>query len=184
VGDFVAAAKAHPGALNYGTPAPAVTLAMELFKSLAGIDVQRVVYRGGAPAVQSVISNETQVTFLPPVSAMPSIQSGSVRPLAVAGLRRLSALPDTPTISEGGVAGFEAGSWAGLLAPAHTPAAIVDQLYTELVSLLEPPEMRRRFADLGMDINPMPPAEFDRFLAAQIGKWTKVAKAHHIVGED
>jgi tripartite-type tricarboxylate transporter receptor subunit TctC len=182
--DFVDLAKARPGELNYGSPAAAVQLAMELFKSLAQIDVRHVAYRGGAPTVQSVLANETQVTFLPPVSAMPSIQSGKLRALAVAGADRLSALPDVPTVAEAGFPGFEAGSWAGLLAPAGTPPAIIARLYAEMVSLLEPAAIRQRFADLGMQVKPIPPDEFSRFIAAQVAKWTAVAREHRVVGRD
>jgi tripartite-type tricarboxylate transporter receptor subunit TctC len=182
--EFVALAKARPGELNYGSPAAAVQLAMELFKSVAGIDVRHVAYRGGAPTVQSVLANETQVTLLPPVSAMPSIQGGKVRALAVAGADRLPALPDVPTVAELGFPGYEAGSWAGLLAPAGTPPEIVARLYRELVGLLEPAAIRQRFSGLGLEVKPIPPDEFSRFIAAQVAKWTALAREHGVVGRD
>lgn len=182
--EFVAFAKARPGQLNYGSPASPVQLAAELFKSQTGIDIRHVPYRGGAPTVQSLLSNETQITFLPPVGAMALLQSGKLRGLALAGPRRLPALPDVPTTAEAGFGGYEATTWIALIAPGETPAAIVNRLYAEVAAIIRMPEVAQRLGELGMEVAATPPVETRRFIAAEIAKWTKVAHDNNIVIED
>lgn len=181
---FVALARAHPGQLNYASPASPTRLAAELFKSQNGLVITHVAYRGGAPSVQSLVANETQVTFLPPFGAMALIRSGQLRALAVAGPHRLPALPEVPTTAEAGFAGFEATTWVGVFAPAETPHEIIERLHTETAAILKTPELVQRMGDLGMEISALPPAAFQRFIAAEIAKWTKVARDNNIVAED
>ncbi|HEX9466397.1 MAG TPA: tripartite tricarboxylate transporter substrate binding protein [Alphaproteobacteria bacterium] len=182
--EFVALARANPGTLNYASPASPTRLAAELFKSQNGLKIAHVAYRGGSPSVQSVVANETQVSMLPPFGAMPLIQGGQLRPLAVAGPHRLPALPDVPTTAEAGFPGFEATTWIGSFAPAGTPAAIVDRLHAETAAILKTPELVQRLRDLGMEVSAMPPADFRRFVAAEIAKWTKVARDNNITAEN
>ncbi len=181
--DFVALARANPGKLNYASPASATRLAAELFNSQNGIKITHVAYRGGAPSVQSLVANETQVTYLPPFGAMPLIQSGQLRPLAVAGPKRIPALPDVPTTAEAGFAGYEATTWVGLFAPAGTPQPIVDRLYGDTAEILKAPKLVERLRELGMEIAATPPAPFQRFVSGEIAKWTKVARDNNITAE-
>ena len=181
--DFVALARATPGRLNYGSPASATRLAAELFNSQTGIKITHVAYRGGAPAVQSLVANETQVTFLPPFGAMPLIQAGQLRALAVAGPKRLAALPNVPTTAEAGFAGYEATTWVGMFAAAGTPPAIVDRLYGDTAEVLKAPKLVERLRELGMEVAATPPAQFQRFVGAEIAKWTKVARDNNITAE-
>ncbi|MBI3513036.1 MAG: tripartite tricarboxylate transporter substrate binding protein [Proteobacteria bacterium] len=183
LGEFVALAKAQPGQLNYASPATPVRLAMELFKSMAGIELAYVAYRGGAPAMQAMLAGETQITLVPLTPVLGPIQSGQLRALAVASARRTARLPDVPTVAEAGYAAFEAPSWIGLLAPAGTPRPIIDRLYADLAAVLRTPDVARHFDELGMDVAALPPDDFGRLIARDIATWTAVARAHNIVEE-
>lgn len=181
--EFVALARANPGKLNYASPASPTRLATELFKSQNGLNLTHVAYRGGAPSVQSLVANETQVCFLPPFGAMPLIQAGQLRPLAVAGPHRLPVLPDVPTTAEAGFPGFEATTWVGMFAPSGTPAAVIDRLHRETAEILKTPELVQRLRELGMEVQATPPDAFQRFVSAEIAKWTKVARDNNITAE-
>ena len=183
LGEFVALAKAQPGTLNYASPATPVRLAMELFKSMAGIELAYVAYRGGAPAMQAMLAGETQITLVPLTPALASIQSGQLRALAVASAQRAKRLPDVPTVAEAGYPAFDAPSWIGLLAPAGTPAPIVARLYREVAAVLRSPDVTRHFDELGMDVAALPPDDFGRLITRDITRWTEVARAHNIVEE-
>jgi tripartite-type tricarboxylate transporter receptor subunit TctC len=182
--EFVELIRANPGKYNYASPASPTRLAAELFKSQNGLVLTHVAYRGGSPSVQSVVANETQVTFLPPFGAMPLIKAGQLHALAVAGPHRLAALPDVPTTAEAGFPGFLATTWVGAFAPAGTPAEIVERLHGEMAKALKDPDLVRRLGDLGMEITALPPAEFTRFISSEIAKWTKVARDNNITAED
>jgi tripartite-type tricarboxylate transporter receptor subunit TctC len=183
MGELVALAKAKPGQLNYASPATPVRLAMELFKSMAGIDLAYVAYRGGAPAMAAMLADETQVTLVPPTPALASIQSGQLRALAVVSTQRAARLPDVPTIGEAGYPAFEAPSWIGMLAPAGTPAAIIATLHAETAAVLRAPDVTRQLDALGMAVAALPPAVFGDLIAREIARWTEVARAHNIVEE-
>jgi tripartite-type tricarboxylate transporter receptor subunit TctC len=184
LGEFVALAKAKPGALNYAIAASPVQLAMELFDSLAGISLTSVTYRGGAPAMQAMLTNETQITLVPLAPAASYLQAGQLRALAIAGTRRSPALPDVPTVAEAGYPAFDAPSWIGLLAPAGTPPPIVARLHAETAGVLAAPDVVARFEALGMDVAALPPDSFGRFIAGEIAKWTAVAREHNITVEE
>ncbi len=181
--ELVALAKAKPGELNYASPATPVRLAMELFKSMAGIELAYVAYRGGAPAMQAMLAGETQVTLVPLTPALASIQSGQLRALAVVSARRAARLPDVPTVAEAGYPSFDAPSWIGLLAPAGTPGPILARLYAALAAVLRTPDVARHFDELGMDVAALAPDAFGRLIARDIARWTEVARAHNIVEE-
>jgi len=179
VGDYLAAAKARPGALTYGSAGigTAPHMAMELLKVMAGIDVTHVPYTGVAPALLDIIGGRItgmQVNYL---SGKPQIDSGALRALAVSSAARASMAPDLPTIAESGVPGFEAIQWFGLLAPAGTPVEIVQKLHDATVSGLATPDMRERFAAEGAEPVGDTPAEFASLISAEMDKWTEVAKA-------
>jgi tripartite-type tricarboxylate transporter receptor subunit TctC len=181
--ELVALAKAKPGELNYASPATPVRLAMELFKSMADIQVTYVAYRGGAPALQAMLAGEAQVTLVPLMPALAAIQGGQLRALAIASPTRSPLLPDLPTVAEAGYPAFDAPSWIGLFAPTGTPHEIIDRLYGELTRVLQAPELTRRLAELGIDVAALPPEPFARLIAGEIAKWTTLARERNIVEE-
>jgi tripartite-type tricarboxylate transporter receptor subunit TctC len=179
VRELIAAAKARPGKIHYasagnGTPPH---LAAELFKSMAGVDMVHVPYKGNAPAFTDLVSGQVSVSFPTIPAALPQVKSERLRALAVTSARRTMVLPDLPTISESGVRGYEATSWYGLLAPAGTPAAITGKLNQELVHIVYLPEMKDRFREQGLEPVGDTPAEFTKLLHAEIAKWRKVIAA-------
>jgi len=179
--EFVALAKASPGKYNYANAAAGVQLGMELFDNMAGIKVTMVAYRGGAPSMQAMISNETQITLVPLVPALSFIQQGKLRALAVAAGRREPQLPDVPTVAEAGYPEFQAPSWVGIFAPAGTPQAIIDKLHAAVAAALKSPDLLKRFGELGMNPAPTPGPEFAKSVSADIARWTKVARDNNIV---
>jgi tripartite-type tricarboxylate transporter receptor subunit TctC len=179
--EFVSLAKVNPGKYNYANAAAGVQLGMELFDNMAGIKVTMVAYRGGAPSMQAMISNETQITLVPLVPALSFIQQGKLRALAVAAKKREPQLPDVPTVAEAGYPDFQAPSWVGLFAPTGTPQPIVDQLHAAVAAALKSPELLKRFAELGMNPEPTPGPQFAKDVSADIARWTKVARDNNIV---
>src|SRR5438270_6709550 len=147
VADLIAAAKAKPGALSYGTPGIGTSphLCMELFKSMAGIDLQHVPYKGTSAAVMDVIGGQIQVAFATALTAKPLIDAGRLRALAVSGPRRVAALPNVPPVAET-VPGYEAMQWYGLVAPAGTPPAVIERVHGEALKALGSREMKERLA--------------------------------------
>ena len=179
VRELIAVAKARPGKLHYasagnGTPPH---LAAELFKSMAGIDMVHVPYKGNALAFTDLISGQVSLSFPTIPSALPQVKSERLRALAVTSARRTTVLPELPTIAESGVRGYEASSWYGLLAPASTPAAITGKLNQAVVQIVHQPEMKERFREQGLDPVGNTPAEFTKLLHAEIAKWRKVIAA-------
>src|SRR3954469_15353842 len=148
VADLIAAAKAQPGKLTYGTPGVGTSphLCMELFKSMAGVDLQHVPYKGTAAAVMDIIGGQIDVAFATALTAKPLIDAGRLRALAVSGPRRSAALPSVPPVAEAGVPAYEAMQWYGLLAPAGTPATIIERVHAEAMVALRSPEMKARLA--------------------------------------
>jgi tripartite-type tricarboxylate transporter receptor subunit TctC len=182
VADLIAAAKAKPGALSYGTPGIGTSphLCMELFKSMAGIDMQHVPYKGTAAAVMDVIGGQIEVAFATALTAKPLIDSGRLRPLAVSGPRRVAALADVPPVAEAGVPGYEAMQWYGLLAPAGTPGAIIERVHAEAMVALRSAEMKARLAADGAEPLGTTPAEFGAYIKRELEKWSRVRDAAHI----
>jgi tripartite-type tricarboxylate transporter receptor subunit TctC len=179
VKDLIALAKKHPGEILYasignGTPAH---LSAELFNSMAGIKMTHVPYKGAAPSIIALISGETQLTFTTVLVAMPHVKSGRLRALGVASLKRAAVMPDVPTIDEAGVHGYESNAWYGLLAPAKTPSAIVDQLHRETIRVLQLPDVRDNLKGQGADPVGDTPREFAAIINDEIEKWRKVVQA-------
>jgi tripartite-type tricarboxylate transporter receptor subunit TctC len=177
--DLIALARAEPGQLDFGS-AGVGTLAHltgELFKTSAKIDVVHVPYRGGAPALADLMAGRIQFMFETVQLTVPQIEAGKLKPIAVTGVKRHPLLPNVPTIEESGIAGFRAELWFGLLAPAGTPAAIVDRLNAETVKALESPELRAAFTSKGLNPVTSTPQEFAKLIATEYARWSEVVKA-------
>jgi tripartite-type tricarboxylate transporter receptor subunit TctC len=177
--EFIALAKSQPGKLSYGTPGIGTSphLSMELLKSMAGIDLQHVPYKGTAAAVTDVIGGQIQATFSNALTAKPQVDAGRVRALAITGPKRVEALPNVPPVAEAGVPGYEAMQWYGLVAPAGTPAPIIERLNRETLKALRAADTRERLSSDGAEPLGSTPAEFAARIRAEIDKWTRVARA-------
>jgi len=177
--EFIALAKAKPGALSYGTPGIGTSphLSMELLKSMAGIDLQHVPYRGTAAAVTDVIGGQIAATFANAFTAKPQVDSGRVRALAVSGPNRIDAFPGVPPVAEAGVPGYEAMQWYGLAVPAGTPAPIIARLHAEAAKALQSDEMKEKLALDGAQPVGSSPAEFAALIRRELEKWTRVVRA-------
>jgi tripartite-type tricarboxylate transporter receptor subunit TctC len=179
VRDLVALAKRQKALLNYGSGGSGSTphLAAELFKSMAGIDMVHVPYKGGAPALIDLLAGRIDLYFSNTAVAMPHVGSGRVRMIAVTGSRREAAVPNVPTFSESGVPGYEVTSWFGLFAPAKTPPDVIGKLHAEVARIVAQPETVKHFDNAGLAAASSTPAEFSALVRREIDKWTKVVKA-------
>jgi tripartite-type tricarboxylate transporter receptor subunit TctC len=177
--EFIALAKKEPGKLTYGTPGIGTSphMCMELFKSMAGVDLQHIPYRGTVPALTDVMSGQISGMFSTMLSAKPQIEAGKVRAFGVSTATRSASMPDIPSIAEAGVPGYEAVQWYGFLAPAGTPAEIIKQIHSESVKALNAAEMKEKLATDGAEPAPTSPEEFGAMIRNEIEKWRKVAKA-------
>ena len=180
VRSLIAYARAHPGKLNMASSGngTSIHLAGELFKSMTGTYMVHFPYRGSGPALLDLIGGTMDLMFDNLPSALPQIKAGKLVALAVTSSARSAALPDVPTVAEAGpVKGFEASSWFGLLAPAGTPAEIVNRLQQESAKALASPLLKERLLAQGALPGGMPPADFARFIAAETAKWAAVVKS-------
>jgi tripartite-type tricarboxylate transporter receptor subunit TctC len=177
--DFIALAKAKPGALNFASSGQGSNyhMAGELLKAMAGIDMVHVAYRGSGGARTDVLAGQVQMMFDSLPTMAPLVLAGQVKALATTGKERSPILPDVPTMEEAGVPGYEATLWVGLMAPAGTPKPIVDLLNREINKILSSPDVKDTLAKQGAVGMSMTPAEFDTFLRAQIAKWEKVVNS-------
>jgi tripartite-type tricarboxylate transporter receptor subunit TctC len=177
VAELVKLAKARPGAINYASTGAgtATFLAAEMFKSLAAIDLVHVPYRGGGEAITAVLTGEVPVYFSPLATALPLVQAGRLRALAVTTPRRLPALP-YPTVAELGYPGYEAGNWYGLVVPAKTPREAIGALRSAVVASLKNPTVSKRMDDLGYVASGNSPEEFAGFIKSEIEKLAKILK--------
>jgi tripartite-type tricarboxylate transporter receptor subunit TctC len=185
LGEFIALAKASPGKLNYSTPGAATQtrFVTELWSGRAGIQLQHIPYRGGAPAVQAVIAGQTEFSALSPLVSLPHIEAGSLRALAVGSLTRYPQLPDVPTVAASGFPDFEAIQWVGLLTTAGTPKDVVDRLNAEVNKALKDPDLIAKLAQEGMLPAGGTPAEFRSLIATEIKNWKETARAANIKPE-
>ena len=181
VAEFIALAKQKPGALSYGTPGIGTSphLCMELLKTMAGIDIQHVPYRGTAAAVTDVMSGQIAVAFATALTAKPQVDAGRVRALAVSGPRRVEALPNVPPVGDA-LPGYEAMQWYGLLAPAGISNSVVEKLNAEALVALRSREMKQRLATDGAEPLGSTPAEFAAFIRRELDKWGRVVETAHI----
>jgi tripartite-type tricarboxylate transporter receptor subunit TctC len=184
VPEFIAYAKANPGKINMASAGNGTVphVAGELFKFMTGVDLVRVGYRGGGPALVDLLGGQVQVMFEPTLSTIGYIRAGKLRALAVTSAARSAALPDVPTVSEF-VPGYEATAWFGLGAPKNTPSEIVAKLNAEVNAGLVDTKIKERLADLGGEPMPMSAAEFSKHIADETEKWGKVVRTAGIKAE-
>lgn len=182
VKDVIAAAKAKPGTVTYASSGAGGSphLAGALLELRGGVQMVHVPYKGASPALNDVVSGVVNIGFKTALSALPSMQSGKLKPLAVAANKRLAQLPNVPTMAEAGFPDFEVSSWNGLLAPAGTPSAIIEKLHRELVKIVAMPDIRERFAAQAAEPVGSSPAEFRAYIESEIKRWGEVAKAAKI----
>ena len=176
VGEFIALAKTSPQKILYASSGigTANHLSAELFKSMAGVDLTHVPYKGSAPAVSALLGGEVQVLFSSLGGLIPHVKAGRLRTLGVTGPKRTPSAPEIPTIAEAGVPGFEVSGWYGLAATAKTPAATIDRLNAAVNKSL--PELRERYAGIGADTAGGSAAEFNAYLKSETEKWARVVK--------
>ena len=180
VKDVIAAAKAKPGQMSYGSGGGSGSsdhLAGELFKLLAGINVLHVPYKSGPGALTDLMNGQLSIYLGGIPINLPMIKAGKVRALGTSGAKRSSQLPNVPTIAEGGLPGFEVNVWYGLFAPRGTPPRIVEKIAADVSNVLKAPETRERLLTLGVDAEGSTPAQFKAYFREDIGKWRKVVIA-------
>ena len=182
VKELIALAKAKPGQLNYSTSGAGSTghMAMELLKQMAAIDMVAVHYKGGGPALIDLIAGRVSPGFATILSAVPHIEGGRLRALAVSTPKRSAALPDLPTVAESGVPGYEFTGWWGVVVPARTPQPVITKLNAELVKILSQPDVRERLMREGADPASTTPQAFATYMRTEVAKWSKVIKDANI----
>jgi tripartite-type tricarboxylate transporter receptor subunit TctC len=178
VKELIALARAKPGALNYSSSGngSVLHLTTELFRSMAGISIVHVPYKGAAPALTDLLSGQIQLTFNPASVMLPHIRANRVRALGVTSAKRTPLAPELPTIAEAGVSGYEASGWYAVLAPAGTPAPVIARLNKELQGALADRDVRERFAATGVEPIGMPPEPFAAYMREEYVKWGKVVR--------
>ena len=178
VKEFIALAKAKPGQLNYASSGPGTPyhMAGELFKAMTGTDIVHVPYKGSGEARNGVIGGHVQMMFDAITTMAENARAGQVRALGTTGTKRSTVLPEVPTIAEASVPGYEATIWLGLMAPAGTPKPIVDKLNAEIGKIISRPDLQKMWAGQGAVAMLMSPAEFDKYLRADIAKWAHVVE--------
>jgi tripartite-type tricarboxylate transporter receptor subunit TctC len=180
--ELVRYAKANPGKISWGSQGfgTAPHLLAEMFRLETGVNIVHVPYRGSAPLLAAAVAGEVQMLADPMTTSLPHIQSGKLRPLAIAGPERSPKLPNVPTTPEAGYPKLQSPFWLGVVAPAGTPQKIVDELNAAFRESLSPPETQARLDALGAEIKIGTPAEFGQMLARELAQWTAVAKAANI----
>jgi tripartite-type tricarboxylate transporter receptor subunit TctC len=185
IADLIAAAKAEPNKLSYGTfgIGTSAHLAGELFKNMARVDLATIHYRGAAPAITDLIGGQIQVMFTTVASAASLIASGQLRALAVTSAQRSPAFPDLPTVAEAGVPGYAAESWYGLFAPAKTPAALIARLNQSAATAVQSEVFKKLGVNEGLVMIAQPPAELDRYFQGEEDRWRKLIQEAGIKAE-
>ena len=176
VKELIEYAKDHPGKLSFASANTSGIVAGETLKHWAEIDMLQVPYKSTPPAIQDVLAGRVSMMFADLTSGLPHVRSGALRALAVTRIKRSSLFPELPTLDETGVTGFDMDSWAGIVAPAHTPPAIVAQLNTELRKIIDNPDTRSALGRVGFEAFSSSPQEFGEFVKSQLGKWGKMVK--------
>jgi tripartite-type tricarboxylate transporter receptor subunit TctC len=178
VSELISYAKANPGKINYGSAGIGSPphLSMELLKSMTGINLVHVPYKGAGPALADLLGGQMQAMCTSLAGQLPYIKAGRVRALAVTTAKRNPQLPDVPTVNEAGVPGYDVTIWYAVFVPAGVPKPIVARLNSELVKLLNSPEMKERMAQFGVDAAPSTPEELGAFVKSETIKWTKTVQ--------
>jgi tripartite-type tricarboxylate transporter receptor subunit TctC len=177
--DLLALAKSKPGNLTFASSGngSSIHLSGELFKSMAGVDMLHVPYKGSGPAVTDLVGGQVNLMFDNMPSSLPHVKTGRLRAIAVTGSKRSPAVPDLPTIAESGVPGYDSVAWFGVLAPAGTPPAIVNKLNAEIIKVLKSPDVAKRLSSQGAEPAYNTPDEFSAYIKTEMVKWAQVVKA-------
>ena len=178
VSEFIAYAKVNPRKISYGSAGVGTTLhlSMEMFRSMTGIEVVHVPYKGGAPALADLLGGNVTAMFGAQPLLLPHVNAGKVRALAVSTAKRSALLPNVPTVAESGLHGFDVTAWYAMLAPAGVPAPILAKLNADLVRVLTGPEVQRRFAENGVEAAASTPEQLAAFIKSEESKWSKVVR--------
>ena len=178
VRELTALLKANPEKYSYGSAGNGTSqhISGELFKTMAGVRMQHIPYRGSGQMLPELLGGTLPIAFDNIATALPHIKAGKLRALAVTTAQRSGVAPEVPTLAESGLAGYELSSWQAVFAPAGTPKPIVDRLYTEIARILKMPDVNKRLTDLGLDISGMPPAELAALIKADVPRLGKVVK--------
>jgi tripartite-type tricarboxylate transporter receptor subunit TctC len=182
VKEFIAFAKRHPGELNYGSAGngSGAHLFAEMFRSLTGVNIVHIPYKGAAPATTALLSGEVMFKFDNIVTTLKLARSGKVRALAVTTTTRSPAAPEIPTMKEAGVPGYDASAWFGVFAPAGTPPEIIERLHAEIAKILKDPKVRQTLLALGGEPVGSTPKEFGAFFRHEVEKWGKLIRAEKL----
>ncbi len=175
-------ARKNPGKLNYGSTGSGSSnhLTMELLMKMTGVKMAHIPYKGSAPAVTAMIGGEIDVLFDNVPNVLQHIKAGRMKVIGVSGLQRSVLLPDTPTVAEAGVPGFEVNVWFGMQVPAGTPKAVVDKLNRDIVTLLKEPDVVQRFRNQGVEVAASTPEQFGTLVRSEITKWTQLIREANI----
>lgn len=178
VKELIALARKSPGKINYSSSGPggAPHLGGELLKSMAGIDLQHIPYKGSGPSFNDLLGGQVSLTFDSLLQSLPYIKAGRLKALAVLGDKRSTLLPQTPTVAEAGVPGYALTNWFGLVMPAGTPRELIARLYGDVSRVLKQPDVRDRIQSMGADVIGSTPEQFADFMKAETAKWAKVVK--------
>jgi tripartite-type tricarboxylate transporter receptor subunit TctC len=178
VAELITLLKANPGKYSFASSGNGTSqhLSGELFKSIAGVDMQHIPYKGSPPALQDVVAGQVAMTFDNITTAWPLAKGGKLRALAVTTAKRSAIAPDVPTLSESGLTGYEVGSWQGVFAPAGTPAAIVKRLNAEIVKIINMPDVKEKLIGLGAEPVGNTSEEFAALVKTEVAKWAEVVK--------
>ena len=176
--EFIALLKANPDKYSFGSAGIGTSqhISGELFKTMAGVKMQHVPYRGSGQMIPELLGGTLQVAVDNIATALPHMKAGKLRALAVTTAQRSGVAPDVPTMAESGLAGYELSSWQAVFAPAGTPPAIVERLYTEIAKILKLPDISKRLSDLGLDLSGMPPAQLAALVKAEVPRLGKVVR--------
>ena len=178
VKELIDYARRNPGRINYGSSGngTSVHLSMELFKSMTKTYMLHIPYRGSAPVVTDLLAGQVDVMFDNVPNVIGHVRAGKMKALAVSTAQRSALAPDVPTVAEAGVPGYELAVWFGVLAPAGTPRDIIGRLNTEIVKVLNSPDIKDRFAKQGVEVRTSTPEQFSEFLKSEVARWAKVIK--------
>jgi tripartite-type tricarboxylate transporter receptor subunit TctC len=186
VKELIALAKQKPGQLVFSLSGAGSGphMASELFKYMAGVDYKSIQFKGGGPALVDLLGGHSQFQWQSLIALLPQIKAGKIKVLATSSARRIATLPDVPTVAEAGVPGYAATQWSGMLAPAGTPAPIIDRLNREFKAIMANEEVKKRFEAEGADPDYLGTAEFGQFVETELAKWAQVVKHANIKLEE